>query len=575
MADTVSQIKERLDIADFLRGYLQLTPAGKNLKARCPFHQEKSPSFMVSPERQTWHCFGCALGGDIISFVMRYENIEFFEALKILAEKARVDIKQSGSQDQRQLNGLYEANKAAKDFFKNSLTPAALDYLKSRGLKPETIEEFGVGFAPDNPDVLSRHLVNAGYTMAFIEKAGLTLKTERGTYLDRFRNRIMFPIANAFGKVVGFTGRIMPGFESEKIGKYVNSPETPIFNKSKLLYGFDKTKNFIREKKTAVLVEGQMDFLMAWQDGLKNLTATSGTALTIDHLRSIKRIADSLVFSFDNDDAGQNATERSIDLAGSADLSIRILRLPPDLKAKDPADIALSNPGLLAQLVESAQPAMDYYFSRYDVSKKTNMVEWKKNIRTVLGKIKSLWSAIEQSHWVKEVAARSGVDEAHLLEEMEAIKVNEPKLDVPETQQKNEDPVSRKDLIAQRMATLVIDHKDLYSSAKNIVDVLPENYQKIIAYHIDDKSISLSVALQPVADLVSLRSGLETIDLAMAKKEIEELGRQYRLETLKDKKGVLRQSIAEAEKRGNDEAVLAASTELQKIAEEMTKLYNK
>ena len=422
MADTVSQIKERLDIADFLRGYLQVTPAGKNLKARCPFHQEKTPSFMISPERQTWHCFGCGLGGDAISFLMKYENIEFFDALKILAEKTGVDIRQSGNQDQRQLNTLYDINKSAAAFFKNSMTAAAGDYLKSRGLKLETIEEFGVGFAPDDPDAISRHLANSDHSVANIEKAGLILKTERGTYLDRFRNRIMFPIANAFGKIVGFTGRIMPGFESEKIGKYVNSPETPIFNKSKLLYGFDKTKNFIREKKSAVLVEGQMDFLMAWQDGLKNLVATSGTALTLDHLRTIKRIADNLILSFDSDDAGQNATERSIDLAGSADLASRVLELPPDLEAKDPADIALSKPGLLAKLVETAKPAMEYYFNRYDVSKKSDIVQWKKNVRAVLGKIKSLWSAMERSHLIKEVSTRSGIDEVNILEEMEAIK---------------------------------------------------------------------------------------------------------------------------------------------------------
>ncbi len=284
MSDTTELIKGKIDIVEFIRSYVALAPAGKNLKGLCPFHKEKTPSFIVSPDRQVWHCFGCGAGGDVIGFLMRYENLEFLEALKVLADKVGVSIRLSGSSDQKKYEVLFEINRVAKDFFVATLNEdmgrPALQYLLDRGLKKETIDEFEIGLAGPNSDALVRHLTKAGYSVTDIERAGLSIKTERGTYWDRFRGRIMFPLVNHFGKVIGFTGRVMPGAESEKVGKYVNSPETPIFNKSKLLFGFFKTKNAIREADMAVLVEGQMDFLMTYQDGIKNVVATSGTALT-------------------------------------------------------------------------------------------------------------------------------------------------------------------------------------------------------------------------------------------------------------------------------------------------------
>lgn len=579
MSDTVQQIKERLDVAGFIRTYVQLSPAGKNLKGLCPFHKEKTPSFIVSPDRQIWHCFGCSAGGDLIGFVMRYENVEFFEALKILAEKAGIDIGRVGTQDQRHINLLYEINRAAKEFFRQQLilssSKGVIDYLKSRGLKPETIEEFEIGFAPDQPDALSRYLMGAGYNVSAIEKAGLIIKTERGTYRDRFRNRIMFPLANQFGKIVGFTGRIMPGYESENIGKYVNSPETPIFNKSKILYGLDKSKNFIRENRTAVLVEGQMDFLMSWQDGIKNLAATSGTALTLEHLKSLKRIADHLILSFDQDEAGQMATERTIDLAGSADLSAKVLLVPPDLKIKDPADIALAHPGILKTLAEKAQPAMEYYFERYKIGRELPVAELKKNARIVLAKIKSLYSAVERAHWLKQLAGLTGIGETHLSEEMENLppnKLGETRLeDVRGGETGNETqspPLSRQDLIGQRIVSLVLNQKDFYQELLPKVNFLPVSYQKILSFYFDNRSLSLPPELQALADLVSLRSGLEfQTDAAKSKKEFTELIRQVQLEHYKERQKELHALIAKTEKLGGD--AIEFLLEKQKISNEM------
>lgn len=598
MSDTAQQIKEKLDLGDFLRTYLQVTPAGKNLKANCPFHKEKSPSFMISQDRQIWHCFGCGAGGDIIGFLMKYENLEFFEALKILGEKAGIDVGRMGTQDQRKINVLYDLNKAAKEFFRKSLTPQATDYLTKRGLKPETVEEFEIGFAPDSSDSLTRALLGARYNVLDVERAGLVFKTQRGTYCDRFRNRIMFPLHNQFGKVIGFTGRIMP-MPSEALAKeggyeppkYVNSPETPIFNKSKLLYGLDKSKNAIREARAAVLVEGQMDFIMSWQDGVKNIVATSGTALTMDHLKNLKRIAESLILSFDQDEAGQIATERTIDLANSVDLSSKILRVPPELKVKDPADIAQSNPGVLKSLIEKAQLAMHYYFDKYPISG-LPIAEVKKNIRTILSKIKHFDSAVEKEYWMKEVAKLSGFGESNLTEEMEKLKTDLPRTENSDNEPlADQAPIFRKDLISQRVASLVLSNKDLYNDIILKLTHLPQNYQTVIAYHFDpvrDKSPEatalqarvsngvdnhrppLSPELQALSDLVNLRSGLETIpDPVKAKEELAELFRQITLENFKDKRQILLTAIRNAEAKNDETALTKALEDFDRLSKDM------
>ncbi len=582
MSDSTQQIKEKLDIVDFLRPYLNLVPAGRNLKANCPFHKEKSPSFMVSPDRQTWHCFGCGIGGDVFAFLMRYENLDFIEALKILAEKAGVDIGKVGNSDQKDFNAFYEINRAAKDFFKKQLVAEAgkpaIEYLKKRSMTGETAKEFEIGFAPDAVDGLTRHLTGIGFSVVLIEKAGLAFKTERGTYMDRFRNRVMFPLYNHFGKVVGFTGRIMPlrqtqGESAHEVAKYMNSPETPIFNKSKILYGLDRAKNFIREAGSAVLVEGQMDFIMAWQDGLRNMVATSGTALTIEHLKSLRRIAESLILSFDQDEAGHIATERAIDLAGAADFSAKVIRFPSGLEAKDPADIAVAKPGLFINLVKEAIPAMRYYFERYSFNGQANDI--KKNMRLVLSKIKFLASPVERAHWLKEASRLSGIQENYLIEEMEGIKVTDQPARVsfgePVLAGAAEAPLSRRELISQRIASLVLNFKDSYPVIQSGIRYLPEEYQAVLKFSVGGDASPLNPEQERLLDIVSLRSGLETVrEKAGAEAELIELVRQLGLESLRNDRQKNSEAIRLAEQNGVDLTELHA--EKHRIADEFRRL---
>ena len=582
-SDVTQKIKDKLDIVDFLKQYLELKPAGKNFKALCPFHKEKSPSFMISPERQSWHCFGsCGEGGDIIKFLMKYENLEFYDALKILAEKAGVELKDFANRDFKSFIALYVLMAEAKDFFRDNLFKSrqALDYLKERGLAEETVREFELGLAPDGSDVLTRHLLKKGYKIEDIEKAGLTVKTERGTYWDRFRSRLMFPIYNHIGKVAAFTGRLLPWNDNPNFGKYVNSPETPIFQKSKVLYGFHKTKNNIREAKSAVVVEGQMDFLMIWQDGVKNAVATSGTALTAEHLAVLRRSADELILSFDADEAGQAAAERAIDLTGANDFSVKLLVIE-DPKLKDPADVVKSGPGKIGELVEKSKSAMDYLFYKYisagggSSSGGKNVFNDQKlkknNIRIVLSKIKNLSSGIDRSHWLKELANILGIDEKFLIEEMDAIKIEFIKRSsVSAEGEIKEEISSHRDLIIQRLFGIFLYKNDL-KTLNEYTKYFPERYVEI--YKSIENEENAPDNIKDLINTINLRFSFENQNLDDDKlnKELRMLERELKMEFFKDKQRELIKLRNMAEKNGDEEKVKKHLDEFAVVSKE---LYN-
>lgn len=559
---TIDLIKQKIDVKDFVGSYVALKPAGRNLKGLCPFHKEKSPSFMVNPERQIWHCFGCGKGGDIFKFLMQFENIEFIEALKVLADKAGVELRRVGTSDQKKYEVLYEINRIAKDYFRASMSePAgapALAYLKERGLTEKTITDFELGVALPGADALLRHLTKMGFAVADIERAGLVFKTERGTYYDRFRNRIMFPLHNHFGKVIGFTGRVMPGEENPEMGKYVNSPETPIFQKSKLLFGFWKTKNTIREANQAVLVEGQMDFLMAYQDGVQNLIATSGTALTDEHLALLRRTCENLVLSFDNDNAGKAAAERTIDLAQAHDFNTSVI-IFDDPTLKDPADIARAKPGHFAELIKKAIPAMEYYFYYYGINGKNegaNIAETKKAIRNVLQKIKPIQSAVEREHWIKLLSKRTGFSDIVIEAEMGNVKaasvigkkVEEPQGAVPFIEQ----PANRIERITRRLLSIALREKEVMTRVLSVKHLFPPSYQPVLEYfaqtvagvNIDDSAFPPEIIGS--INLIHLESGFDP-----GVGEVEALLAQLGKDSVAYRRKELQEEIRRAEAEGD------------------------
>lgn len=424
MLSPTEEIKSRLDIVEVISGYIRLQKQGGSFRALCPFHNEKTPSFHVSPARQIWHCFGCGEGGDIFKFVMKMEGMEFIDALRLLAAKAGVELKKQDPALTSQKQMLQEICVAATQFFQNNLKSGegieALEYLRKRGLKDETIANFKIGYAPESWDALCNFLALRDVKMDAVEKSGLAVVSEKSgkkKYFDRFRGRIMFPIADANGVIVGFTGRYLK--EKPNEGKYVNTPQTLIFNKSAILYGIDKAKMEIKKADLAVIVEGQMDAIMAWQDGVLNIAAASGTAFTIEQLNLIKRYTKNICLLFDSDIAGDAAAQRSIALAQAGGFNVSVAMLS---SAKDPADFAVEFPGQLAGKIAQAASVMDYYF-QYAFSRfNSSLLEDKKKITEILlPKIKNISNNVELYHWLEKLSAKLQTGIGYLEEEMKKI----------------------------------------------------------------------------------------------------------------------------------------------------------
>ena len=424
MNSDVSEIKSRLNIVDVLSEYIRLDKAGSNWRALCPFHNEKSPSFMVSEERQMWHCFGCGKGGDVLSFVQEMEGLGFREALKLLADKAGVELRDFNPQKTKEKNRLSEILELATKWYEHQLwngpgKTKILDYLHERGLTDETIKEFRLGYAPKGWQNILTFLTKRGFETKEILGSGLLVQKEnRNDYYDRFRARIMFPIADYSGRILGYSARVAPG-EDESQAKYVNTPETEIYHKSRVLYGLDKAKAEIKKKDFVLLVEGNLDVIASYQAGLKNTIAVSGTALTEDQINIIKRYSKNIKMFFDMDPAGENATKKSVKLCLEHDLSVKIVNLP---SGKDAADLAKENPKELLKAVEEAKNIMDYFFEkafeRYD---KENIDERKMIIDDLLDKINLLSQNTDKNYWIKKLAEGINVKGSNVKEDETAL----------------------------------------------------------------------------------------------------------------------------------------------------------
>ena len=334
---TREHIRAASDIVDVIGSYLPLKRAGANFTALCPFHKEKSPSFNVNPHKQIFHCFGCHKGGDVFTFVKEYENIGFMDAVRRLAERAKIPLEfenTPGAQESRHLKDrLLEIHEQLTQRWQNCLANEAAgqlarDYLAQRGVSADAIKLFRIGAAPELWDDTVNWAKSKNFPLEIVEQAGLIIKKEEtGRHYDRFRGRLMFPICDEQGRVVGFSGRVLSG--DEKTAKYVNSPETPVFTKSKIFFGLDKSKRAILDAGCAIICEGQLDLIACFMAGVQNIVAPQGTAFTDQHARIIKRYANEVVLCFDSDNAGQNAIVRSLDHLLAAELAVRVVVVPP------------------------------------------------------------------------------------------------------------------------------------------------------------------------------------------------------------------------------------------------------
>jgi DNA primase len=497
MNSNTEEIKARVNIVDFIGGYVRLQKTGTTWKACCPFHNEKTPSFVVNEERQFWHCFGCGKSGDIFTFLMETEGVGFREALKILADRAGVELPQYNPNLEKEKNRGLEILELTTKFYHKQLWEGVgksevLDYLRQRGIVDKSIQEFRLGYAPDGWRNLLDFLLSRGYEMEEISKTGVIVNKQDNSqrFYDRFRDRIIFPIADAMGRVVGFTARVAPGGD-ESQAKYVNTPESEFYHKSRILYGIDKAKNAIKKLDQAVLVEGNMDVIASFQSGIENVIAVSGTALTQAQIDIIKRYTQNLYLFFDADVAGRQATIRSCEMAFANDMNVFIV-VPKE--GKDAADIVKKNPKDLIDLIKGAGLAMEYFlqelFLQYDLEK---IDDKKKIINGAVMLISNFPKEIDKQHWGKKLAQRLDVDEKIIFNEISAVSngKDQYRKEIQKEEVKNIffQTQKRSGIIGERIISLFLRDENIWKKAE-------EKYgHKISEYFKDNNFISNVLSL--------------------------------------------------------------------------------
>lgn len=544
MSDHVEQIKERLGITEVLGSYITLEKAGKNLKARCPFHNERTPSFVVSPDRGTYYCFGCGKKGDIFSFVQEFENLDFVGALKMLADKAGVTLTLERKEEQQYKKEGLKILEHVTVFYQDNLKThaAAFAYLEKRGVTQATIEKWRIGAAPDTWRGAHDYLLKSGATTDLMMRAGIVKQGERSDYYDRFRNRVMFPICDGVGAVVGFTGRLL--VKDDKQAKYVNSPDTVFFNKSKLLYGYHHAKASIRKHNFSILVEGQFDAIMAHQMGYTNTVATSGTALTDEQLTLLARLSSRLVIALDADGAGFKASARAWQMALAKGMDVKIARLP---QGKDPADIALEDPTLWKDAIKNAKHIIDFLADQVSVQGLSGRPLALALHELVVPYITQLESSIEQAHFVERLAARFAINKDAFWQEVSnrgGVALHAPviKKDTPSDETKQAKQSLEQQLIGVVLwqETLDTPHVDPQSLKASVQKIIGADTWDVLCRSIDTEALIFATE--------AMYSDVHVLD-----KSLKELLVRLERATLLEKRAQLKQTLQHAEAVGDTE----------------------
>ena len=585
----VEDIKARIDIVPFIEGYVRLAKAGANCKALCPFHNERTPSFMVSPSRQTWHCFGCGKGGDIFAFLMEIEGLEFPEALKILAERAGIALHREAPQIRSERTHLLSLLEDATRFYAANIRQhlEVGDYLKGRGLTGATAKTFRVGFAEDKWDGLLDYLAGRGYRPQEAERAGLAIKNQNAKiknqnfgFYDRFRNRIMFPIADSAGRVVGFSGRIYeparraggvePRKDSHEVqpptiaAKYINTPQTILYDKSKLLYAFDKAKQEIRKQNACVIVEGQMDALMAHQTGTKNAVAISGTALTPLHLRQIKRLCGSLIFAFDPDTAGMAASRRGLELSYEA--GFEGVKIAPLTQGSDPADMIASSPAQWQEAVAGAKESIEFFLDAIPIDVAGAAKD--SAAKELFPFLQRIESHMIRAEWLQHIARRLRLPEESIANEFARFlkKNTSPFLTQQSTsrlepsQTRPEPRLTRRQILEERLFGLLFLYPHLASSLHlelNRVSSYHSPYSAVFLMLLAQEKKLSEAPTEAQGEASRFMTAIEKEGLFTkeddARREIIALAGALETEVLKEQLTEVRMALAEAERQGNNE----------------------
>lgn len=584
MADVVDDIKSRLGIEEVVSQYVQLKKFGRNLKGLCPFHGEKTPSFVVSPEKQICHCFGCNKGGDIFAFIQEIEGVSFVESMQILADRCGIKIdedkvEKKAAKSEKDI--YFKAHDMACDFFEQQLYTTSdgkkvLDYLYRRGLKDETIKEFRLGFAPDKYDELYPILINKGIPKEVLIKSGFVSAKNLATdaVYDKYRARLMFPIFDSVGRVCGFGGRAL---KHDQAPKYLNSPENPVYNKSRVLYGLYHSKKYIKEQNQIVLVEGYFDVILPYQAGIKNLVASSGTALSIEQVRIIKRLTTNVVTSFDTDSAGIEATKRAYALFQKEDIQVKTVT---GIDKKDPADFVLEHGDKFKELVDNAGDFMSFMITKVigenDV---TSLAGRRKVIKELLPYFHGM-SPTTRDFCVKELAERLGINEQHLNEEIENYKLP---ADHPMRQaaEMSTQAVANKVNTEELILALILENPNLFENANKVIDLgivsdwtknvyndLAEQYNSA-RENFKNWNFEIGFLSQDKAKIDVLRLYAEELYNGFSHEalgaEVEKLVDRFKKDRKTKNLSELQISIAEAEKADNRDQLQKLLLEQQKL----------
>jgi len=449
----VDRIKERIDIAEVIGSYIDLEQSGSNLRAICPFHNENTPSFFVSPDRGLYYCFGCGAKGDVFTFVQEFEGLDFYGALQMLARKAGVELKNNSKQTRQKRKRLFKVLEMATAAYVSNLqeSQAAREYLHNREITDATIRNFRLGFAPDEWHWLESYLQKKGVSDEEMEAVGLIRQNDKGRYYDRFRGRVVFPISDTAGRVVGFSGRLI---EDKEGPKYLNSPETDFFEKSSILYGYNRAKRSIRANDFCILVEGQIDLVLAHQAGFTNTAAVLGSSTTAHHLQLIQRMTDNLLLAFDADTAGRRSEADTATIALSLGMDVKAVDLPD---GEDPADVIAEDTQQWRSAVSNAGHIIRHHlgFAREEADDQRNFFKQIRN--DIIPLVAAIPDAIDRSHFIEVIQEESDIPEQSLQEELKKERNSQ---DIPSA---NREPTPA----SQQKET--IDHADSISRKKKII----------------------------------------------------------------------------------------------------------
>ena len=500
----IDEIRQKTDIVETIGRYVTLKKAGRTFRGLCPFHAEKNPSFFVYPEQQSWHCFGCNTGGDVFSFIMKKENTDFKEALRLLADRAGVILtaRPEAEKDRKEKERLYQVNEAAAQYFHGLLlnSPAAEKtraYITDRGLSAKTILDFKLGYAPNAWESLKHHLLERGYNEKELVAIGLLIQSEDGKTHDRFRHKLMFPIADQRGRIIGFGARVL----DDSLPKYINSPQTPLFDKSGNLYALNFASAGIRQQDSAVIVEGYFDAIIAHQHGFNNVVASMGTSITERQVSLLKKLTRNVILALDADTAGAEAMQRGVSYENVLEAEVRVVTLP---EGKDPDDVIRTDTGMWQKLLADAVPIIDYV---------TNLVTAKLDLTTARDKslatekllpiIAEIKDPVRQSHYLQKLARLMKISDRSLEAALSRAKSDKSKRGI---QLSREQAISRavrphvSNPLEEYCLSLLLQYPDL----KRIETALsPEHFD-------NSENREIFLALQKTDDVSAIKESLDT-----------------------------------------------------------------